>query len=332
MNKKVVAFLLVASNIRAAPILVFGDRANQVDFVRFREKHQNHHTFIDEEMNRLKKNASDFHVRDHFIDGKSDLLKGKAERAKSSFFELVSKSQKADWDETDHALITHAFLNLAEISMTEPEKKYWATRALAFSLGEIPEFGHLSNTLQKLLIEIKDNGTAFSLDRNLFLRWEKVLINGKTVTLSSINNLKIVPDSYRITLLSNRYLTQTLTLHSSQFGTLSPENSTLVFGSCDNPQLQSQVDKKRKYLVLFSEDCERTWDNGWDVVKNLKLLPDYKVINSMEALKERDSFFKSKWFWGGVILVGTILLANQSSDSSIPATPTPPQSVLDEED
>lgn len=333
MNKKIITFILVASNLHASPILVIGEGANQVDFIRFKEKNQNP-TFLEEEVKRLQKYASEFHIRDQFINGKSALLKGKTEAAKSIFFDLVSKSQKADWNEMDHALITYAFINLAEVSQSSSEKKFWLAKALTFSLGEIPEFGSLSRVAQEMIYEIKkSSGMSLDLPESFFRDWEKILINGKEVTLSSLRKIKIIPDSYRLTLLSNRQLTQTLTLHSNQLETLTVEKNLIAFGSCENPQLHSRIDNKRKYLVFFSRDCDRIWNNGWDISEKLKFLPDYRLTNQVEMPKERDSIFKSKWFWGGVILVGAILLASQSSEPSSPTTSAaPPQSLSNEED
>lgn len=331
MNKKIIAFILVASNVHSSPILVFGEGANQADFVRFMERRQGL-TFIDEEAKRLRKSASEFRIREKFIDAKADLLKGRIEAAKANFFDIVSKSHKADWNEIDHALITHAFLNLAETSKSVPEKKFWITKAITFSLGQIPEFESLSRTTQEMVTEIgKGIGTSFYLPHTLFQEWEKILINGKEVTAVSLDKVMVVPDSYRVTLLSNSKLTQTLTLHSSQLESLSPEKSLIVSGSCENPHLNDQLDKKTKFLVFFSQNCERSWDNGWDVSKNLKLLPAYDLKSRADLPKEKDSIFKSKWFWGGVVLAGAIFLINQSSDSSSPNS-APPRIVSDEED
>lgn len=332
MSKRIITFILISSHVYASQVLVRGDGGERIDFMRFTEQNTNRKSFVDEEITRLRKNAASFQIRELFINAKTDLLKGQVEIAKANFFEAVSKSLKADWNDADHILITHAYLNLAEISRSNSEKTFWITKAMAFSLGEIQGLEALSKHTQDLISELKrDYDVPLSLPIKLFMDWDKVFINGKEITSSHLHKFKIFSESYRITLLSNKNQTQTVTLHGNQLENIIPEMQSIVSGSCDNPQLNTQTDKTKKYVVFFSPTCTRNWDKGWDVSKNIKLLPDYSFSNQTDLPKKEESALKSKWFWVGVVLVGALVIANQSADSPPTAAAAPPRSV-DEED
>jgi hypothetical protein len=311
MSKKIIVFVLIWMQTQAAPIVILGEGGLPIEFLRYIERNRLTNTYLQNQKNIVAKNSAKFRVQEQFINGKSALLKGLSDLAKSYFFDLAAKSQQGDWTAGEQILITHSFLLLAEISKTNPEKKYWVTRALGFSLGEISDLDSVSPSTRELIQQTKRESTPLALPISLVQDWDVILINGKEIG-KDFDRLKVIPDTYRMTFLSSRYQTVTLSTHSNQFMNLNPEKSLLVSGSCENPQLQ--ISPKNSYQVFFSEKCVREWNNEWDR-QNIKLLPDYK-ITSPANFETPKPFYKTNWFWGSLLLIGVVVAVSNQTETT----------------
>ncbi len=330
MNK-VICWLLITVQVQASPILLFGegtDLNSKNKLVGIDSKGITYSQFY---LNTQEEAAKTKVLRAKFIDAKALLLKGDSEAARPFFHEIIALSLDYDWPPADQMLITHAFLSLAEISKSTEEKRFWVKRALTFSLGEIPEVSALSATTQRLINEIwSQEARALNFPVTVLNAWEIILVNGRSLDLNRLAGQKIIPDSYRLTFLSDQLLPHSEVRHSQQFETINFQQKFIVSGSCDNPQLDNAVNKNQKYIAIFSTECQREWSGGWKLKPNSKFLPEYNLISRPEPVAESRYKSRNSIIWGSIFLIGAIVLISSQQTQTAPRT-APPVATVDED-
>lgn len=328
IRKKIICILMTATQAQATPILVSGEGTKTSDFDRFATQQQGSQTFVQMLLAEPQNKAAQSQIREKFIDAKASLLKGEYEKSKAVFLEIIGDAYNTDWPSQQRALITHSFLSLAEMSSVPSEKKYWVTKAVGFSLGEIPEIQTLSKNVQDLIRETLKSARSFDVSLKILNEWDLILLNGREVKATELQSLKILSENYRITFLSNQFQPRSEIFHSNQISKIAPTRESIVAGSCENPQLMTSPGNKI-YRVLFPEGCEREWNKNWVVKIQNRFLPSYNLAQSDSELSEKPSLpSSSKWLWGTALVAGiALILVNQNS-----RTENQPQRTEDAED
>ncbi len=173
-------------------------------------------------------------------------LTGSLEEARSGFIQLTQLAHGSDWKTSQRQVIFLAFLRSAQLASSPQERRELLASGAAFAADLAPDPDLIApplvaefNTVKR---DLNDRATAVSI-RERFADFDVLQLNGRTFAIATTSNLVVMPGSYRVRLLSNRYEPQTQVLTHHQLASLQPTMRPLVKGTCDRPRVTNSLEK-----------------------------------------------------------------------------------------
>lgn len=310
-----ILFVLLNPNLGISQVAVPSEGVTIEELDSYVEQNPKLITYAQWSEEKLRQAARETPIQKLFYKAKECWLKNNLICARDGFIKIVDLALEADWDQAQFLLITHSFLALAEISVSESEMQYWAKRANAFSLGKIAYKDNVSFKLKKVLQSVpRENIISLEIPE----WWDAlILINGQAMADRDLKRLKLAKGSYRITIISNYFLPQTEVVRVEQISKLTHTRIPAVTGNCSLPNLHSNLTAKDIFHVVFSEECIRKWDGKWLDVTNKKLLPQYDIngnhslyLENSQIADVKNRFYYKPWFWGLVLASIAVIYHN----------------------
>ena len=222
--------------------------------------------------------------------------------ATKQFMKVAALRFEDDWDQPQIEMIHYALLRLAQ---HDSEKEKWMQEAIRWNPdldpnNELfpPQFiSEHKSTKQKLkmktwdLSPFKQNGETF-------------IINGQW--LSSEDLIMRPEGTYRMTVVSNRYVPLTMQGSFEDLGLKLRSRQMFIRGNCNQPDWNSQT-QGQSLKAFFSAECQVALRDNRK--KDLDLSPTSSLALDQSLMTERmpaprtSSFFQSKWFWIGTAVV-----------------------------
>ncbi|PIT99914.1 MAG: hypothetical protein COT74_07275 [Bdellovibrionales bacterium CG10_big_fil_rev_8_21_14_0_10_45_34] len=193
--------------------------------------------------------------------GQRALWANDSAQAKQIFESISSDRFSQDWTDSLRETIFYSLVMTAKLSLVSSRRDQLLREAIAFA-GDIKLQDHWLNKAEKELFQkhkTQLEAAQLKLELNSIARnYEIVMLNGRVFETKDAGAISVPPGTHRITLVSNKYQTQSFILDSQQLVQTRPINVSLVQSSCETAS-EALLDLETKaYLVEGEKFCELT--------------------------------------------------------------------------
>ena len=280
-----------------------------------------------------------------FLKAQNLYLNGRLSEALGSFEEIFSKRFDADWTAKSRKFFEYVGLRRIQLSegKTGQMPGQLHSQLLSFDGDYKADAEIFPPPFIKRLTQWREQEFQRALiwnGENLPLHIQKVLLNGKGLTLPVFTQKLLPNEKYRLTLISHHTVPKTFLLTGREVvaekeWALKP----MISGSCQDPELSSYVGNHFKTVTaLFPTACVRKYVNGrWEPANDSSelhteppLTPIKKPMAAIEPVTLKSSAMSASgsktWNWLvlGALTVGSVyLLTNSQKKSSRRPTTRP---------
>lgn len=241
-----------------------------------------------------------------FAAAQKSFLENSKEEASAHFQAVVSLIAADDWSRADRQVFLHSYLRLAQLELSLEKQNSWLTRALGAGDDLELDAGLFPPPLLRTLANFRREVPRASLPKNIFADgWNMVLVNGIVCTKERCREFPLVGDKVRVTFLSDIWQPVTLTAEAGSFKNLKPQKIAWVSGDCTKTQFSAASLPFKDPKAFWGLACEAP-PAGQPV--NLQPVAQSHALPAMDIKERSPAFYKSKWFWGGVVLAAAVAI------------------------
>jgi hypothetical protein len=253
-----------------------------------------------------------------FMRAQDQFLKSEISQIESAWQDVANYAYKADWRDTDRAMLEIAFLRLAQLSSEASQTRSWLQTAVSFDSNYQPDSQLYPPPLLQLYESMKKKQNLVEISTELMNGFSQVLINGTEIRIGSAQVLKISDGIKRVTFISSRYQPVTRVVEARSIVDLRPEKKPLVEGDCLSARLSPYADKmlsSETSKIIFSDRC-----NALATTLPLQSLkPQIKDFSADETIENRietrhpPKFYEKSSFWISTALATALIVTLQHS-------------------
>lgn len=251
-----------------------------------------------------------------FAEAQQAFLANSKELAKAKFESLAALFTADDWAKTDRQIFLNTFLRLAQLEIESSKQQIWLSQAVLVGDDVEPETGLYPPPLLTNYFRLKTGAPRALIDERWWRDgWTAIMFNGVVCTRQTCAGLPLVADKVRVTWLSDTWLSYSDVLAPTDFAHAKPRKVAWVAGECGDSQLSAQAESFKKVDVFWSLECQP--QSAPPETVNLQPTAVQDELPRLIVKVEERPFYKSKWFWAGVGVVGVaaLILANSKKDS-----------------
>jgi hypothetical protein len=243
-------------------------------------------------------------TRDHLLAAyaraRQAFLGQSPDEARSRYRAVADMALDDDWGRTERAVLLNSYLRLAQLDSDPAARDRWLVRALFLGPGLKPDATLFPPPLLRRLAQLDRESPKFKpVDVLAGGDWTLLLINGVPCSRSGCPDFPRLPQTTRVTLLSEKWRPQTLRIDLNRLAGAEIARLAWAGGDCGRPESSPEAGRFKNKQIFFGLKCARPDQAGTTA---LNLAPP--VIPSMPKTRSKP-FYQSGWFWAGV---GTVAL------------------------
>ena len=227
-----------------------------------------------------------------FAEAQKSFLEKSDEEAAAKFAQVTAMATADDWDLSDRNILMHAYLRLAQLIPARTDTLLKQAAACGDDAQAESELfpPPLLEKLAAARAAVPRSAPPFG--------WVMTLVNGFPCG-PGCAGIPLTGEKVRLTFLSDTWQSVTQIMDPRQLPSAQVAQVALASGHCAASQSSLPGAK-----VFWGLDCEPAAKplNFQPVVKNSEL-PKFEIR------EQGTKFYKSKWFWGGVVLAAAAALA-----------------------
>lgn len=228
--------------------------------------------------------------------------------AVSQFAKVVEQRFEEDWDQPQIKLIHYALLRMAQ---HDRQKDQWLQEAIRWNPELEPDQDLFPPPFIAEWKSLKQQMKMRTWDLSAFKQNDETfIVNGEW--FQSQDFIMRPEGTFRITLVSNRYLPITFKGTIEDLNTKMAGRIPFVRGTCTYPDWNTQA-QGQNLKVFFSPECQvalrETKKKEFDLVPTAS--PSSSPMSERMPTPKTASIIESKWFWIGAAVVTGFVAYNQ---------------------
>ncbi len=241
-------------------------------------------------------------------------LSGDREAALAKFRAVVELVTVDDWAAQDREVFVLCFLRLAQLSLSDQERRQWLMSSATFAVESVDSSlfpPPLYREWQERTRSAPRLGIHFS---GLGSEWNKILLNGVPCEKNPCSVPGGAGDaSVRVTWLSDRWLPFSSVAPISQIARVVPARRPWLEGRCLEPVIAQEAHAHfAAAKPFFGLECEEKQGRSL-ALANLTPRPSSSPPFIVPPPAPGKPLYKSPWLWLGVGAVVAAIVANNSN-------------------
>ncbi len=305
MKKIFVLALVIVFQVQclAQSIQISAPEVSTIEFNAYYETHKElGKTYVDYYTEQNPGPANIENLSSLYEKASSYFLAHSKSQAKALYQKIVDLDYTQDWPSNQRMMVFNSLLHLSEIEIDREDE--FLNQAATLD----PTFEPSSNLFSKELIgkfnktksELSKN--AFNLKLDEFKIFDKMLVNGRDVKLDSNSQISILPGTYRVTFLSNKYKPLTFIFSSQQLMVLNTPAIPFAEGTCQNPSLNDSFFNLG--VNVYYPNCAKQFKTNNSNVVSENANPTQLNLTSLHVDPvQSEPFYKKTWF---LLALGTV--------------------------
>ena len=258
-------------------------------------------TYAQYQLEKLRTKPRPINLKELLKEAQIKFLSPEPKESKKIFQQITEHTHSFDWTMEERKIIFYSLFRLAQMERNLQKQKLFLQEAFVFGRDLKLDFDLFPPPVIELYSKIKKVSSYSKVNlQSIFPKHQLVLINGRAYT--NKEKITLPYGVYRITALSSSHQSHTKVLSLTRLISKKIKTSSLVSGSCKQPNLSGLKDtlKKEQIRILFSNFC--VWNPVFYNLAETKVeVEELEEPNKTKGLEE-------KWIWAGVafILAGAI--------------------------